>query len=167
MTEALFNTEDVIEVNDVTLSDLKDRAAAAPRGRFRLCLHHGPADPVQEMVIACGSGTYFRPHRHPAGKSESYHIIEGEMTVYLFDDNGQVVRRIRMGDKLSGKTFYYRLSAPLWHLPLATSNSLVYGETYCGPFLKDGDVEYASWSPTENSPDVSAYLTSLEAGAES
>ena len=163
MAEAIFNTESVIEVDSRTLSTLKDRARLAPRGRFRLCLHQSPADSVQEMIIVCQRRTYFRPHRQLLGKSKSYHVIEGQMTVYLFDEDGQVVRRIRMGNRESGKTFCYRLSDPMWHLPVATSEVLVYSEISCGPFLKDNDVAYAPWSPKEGSSEVSSYLDSLEA----
>lgn len=166
MSEALFNSDDIIEVNADTLAELKRRRDAAPRGRFRLCLHHDTQDPVQEMLIVCGRGTYFRPHRHPAGKSESVHVVEGTMTIYVFDDLGNVVRRVRLGDGNSGESFLYRLSASVWHLPLPTSETLVYHEVSCGPFSKDGGAEYAPWSPAENDPAVDSYLQTLETGTE-
>lgn len=161
MAEALFNTKDVIEVTAEDVAHLKARAMSAPRQRFRLCLHQRPEDGVQEMVIVCGAGTYFRPHRHPHGRSESCHIIEGTMTVYVFDDHGRVERRIEMGDANSGNTFFYRLCAQSWHLPLPTSETLVYHETYQGPFAPD-EVEYAPWSPEEDDPSLMQYLEALE-----
>ncbi len=149
MTEAIFSTEDIIEVSPATLIDLKRRAETSPRRRFRLCLHHSPADDLHEMVIVFCGDTYLRPHRHPKEKTESYHIIEGTMTVLFFDDAGNLFRRIEMGPFGSGKTVLYRINAPAWHMPVATSQFLVYHETFRGPHVKERDVEYAPWSPDE------------------
>lgn len=163
MTEAIFFSDDVIEVDASAIEDLLVRAGDSPRGRFRLCLHHSQQDPVQEMIIACRRGAYIRPHRHPHGKSESYHLIQGEMTVFIFDDAGKVVRRIEMGAD-SGKTFVYRLANNLWHLPVPRSEFVVYHEVYTGPFEKEADVQYAAWSPDEEDiSSVEQFLNQLDA----
>jgi len=162
MNEAIFNQDEIIDVGSPTLDDLKQRAQMSPRGRFRLCLHHDTSAAVQEMIIVCRRGTYVRPHRHPPGNTESYHVIEGEMTVYLFDDDGKVTRRIEMGQVGSGKSFLYRIACDVWHLPVPTSDVVVYHEVYSGPFDKEVDVCYASWSPDDSDPQVVAdYLDSL------
>ena len=117
MQEATFNQSDIVEVTSATVEELKAKAKAAPRGRYRLCLHRSTADQVQEMVIVAPRGTYFRPHRHPAGKTESYHVVEGSMTVFFFNDAGDVIRRIDMAAHGAGKTYLYRLSNRIWHIP--------------------------------------------------
>lgn len=163
MSEAVFSTDDVVEVTPETVEELKRRAAESPRRQSRLCLHQRAEDRVHDMINAYCRGAYARPHRHPEGKSESYHIIEGEMTVYFFDDAGNVTRQLRMGPPGSGSTFIYRLSASIWHLPVAESEAVVYHETFCGPFNKDTDVEYAEWSPREEDRDaVEAFLQQLK-----
>lgn len=161
MSEATFNQQDIIEVTCDIVADLKRKAKAAPRGRYRLCLHHTTEDQVQEMVIVAPKGTYFRPHRHPAGKSESYHVVEGTMGVFFFDDAGKVTKRIDMGAAGTGQTYLYRLSSRLWHIPVPTSDFVVYHEVYCGPFTTD-DVEFAPFSPPEEAKsDVVAFLAKL------
>ena len=70
MDEALFSRDEIVEVSADTLRALRQRAAQAPRGRYRLCMHRSVEDQIQEMVIVCPRGTYFRPHRHPEGKTE-------------------------------------------------------------------------------------------------
>ena len=161
--EPIFAEDDILEVDPATVERLKALAADSPRGRSRLCMHHSTDDPLQEMVIACHRGSYIRPHRHPEGKSESYHVIEGKMTVYFFDDEGRVVRRLRMGAAGTGTTFLYRLSAGRWHLPVAVSPTIVYHETFRGPFQKERDVEYAPWSPAEDDRDaVDVFMRGLE-----
>ena len=160
--EAEFNTEDIIEVNRATVARLVQLAAQAPRKRYRLCLHRSPDLVVNEMVIVGTRGTYIRPHRHPAGKDESYYVMEGEMVVFIFDNSGKVVRHVEMGEYKSGRTVLYRLSASIWHLPVPLTEWVVYHEVFTGPFEKDRDVEYAPWSPPETEvAAVSSYMDGL------
>lgn len=163
MPEAIFATDDILEVTPATVAKLKALAADSPRGQSRLCMHHTIEHPLHEMINVCRRRAYIRPHRHPEGKSESYHVIEGSMTVYFFDDDGRVVRRLRMGEPGSGATFLYRLAASRWHLPVADSPMVVYHETFVGPFRRDADVEYAPWSPAADDRDaVEAFMRDIE-----
>ena len=160
MSEAVFMGDDVVEINPERLAEVKQRAQESPRKRFRLCLHRGVEDTVHEMVIAFSKQTYIRPHRHPGCKTESYHIIEGEMTVLFFDDEGRVTRRIEMGEPRSGRTCLYRLSSSLWHMPAPRTDMVVFHETFLGTFDRDRDVEEAPWGPAEG--DAQAITDFLE-----
>ena len=91
--EAEFNSLDICEVSKDTVSKLKEKAASSPRGRYRLCLHHDTDRLINEMIIVGNKDTYIRPHRHPTGRDESYHVLEGEMIVFFFDDSGQVLKQ--------------------------------------------------------------------------
>ncbi len=164
MSEATFNTEPVVEVNGDSIAELKRLVEQSPRGRYRLCLHRSTDHPVQEMIIVCDRGTYFRPHRHPQVKGESLHVIEGDLTVYLFDDDGRVTRTIELGEPGSGKTFYYRQDGDIWHLHVPRTDRVVFHETRTGPFNRERDNEYAAWSPDESDPAaVAAFLKRIEA----
>lgn len=161
--DSIFNRQDVIEVGPESLEDLKSRARASPRSRSRLCLHRSVDEDVHEMVIVLCRATFIRPHRHPVGKAESYHVIDGGMDVFLFDDAGKVMRIIKMGAPSAGKTFLYRLMSNLWHMPVVRSEFVIYHETYQGPFRKDRDVEYAGWAPEESDVDgVKRFLKKID-----
>ncbi len=107
-----------MRVTAADLAAVRDRGTRSPRKRARLCTHPVPTDPLHEMLICLARGTYVRPHRH-AGKSESFHIIEGELDVLLFHDGGSIREVIRMGPYQSGKVFFYRLMEPCFHTVLA------------------------------------------------
>lgn len=159
--EAVFNSDDICVIDAGLIRKLKARACALPRKRFRFCLHDSNDHALQEMIIAAAYGSYIRPHRHPAGKSESYHVIEGTMTVYYFDDHGNKIRKVKLGGR---GPLIQRLSENLWHCPVPTSDWVVYHETYPGPFIKDIDVEYAPWAPEENNiPGVLKFFNQLRA----
>ena len=159
MIEAIFNTEQMISVDEGNLEYLKEQASKAPRKRFRLCLHHSTNARVNEMIIAFSRETYNRPHRHPIDKTESYHIISGEMKVFIFDDSGHVSSHIQLGERGSGHPFLFHMEGGIWHMPFPESEFVVTNKTFTGPFQRDIDVEFAPWSPEEkNDSEVQTFL---------
>jgi cupin fold WbuC family metalloprotein len=148
MKNVLHAAGDIEVVDWTALAELKRIAFAHPMRRSRLCLHHDAAALTQEMIIVAHRSTYIRPHRHPSHKSESYHIIEGEMDVRLFGDEGELQRVVRLS-VTRRESFLFRVSNGAWHQPVPVSEWIVYHEAYSGPFEKSVDVEYAPWAPAE------------------
>ena len=147
-----------------TVEWLKGVAAGARRRRARLCAHPDAADPLHEMLIALDASTYVRPHRHP-GKTESFHVVEGALTVMLFTDDGRVRETIRLGEYASRRPFFYRLAEPAYHTVVVESPMVVIHETTNGPFDRAA-TEYAAWSPAEEDAEVGRrYLGELAASA--
>lgn len=148
MSTTFFENQEIIEIDQPQLEELKRAAAGSPLKRARLCLHHSHDDKVQEMVIAFCRGSYNRPHRHQ-NKTESFHVIEGELLVVFFDDLGHVTRQLKLAahGKAAG-SFLYRLSSELWHTVIPLSDFVVIHETTTGPFIQ-GESEIAAWSPAE------------------
>ena len=105
------------------------------------------------MIIVFHKDTIITPHRHPLGRSESYHLIEGAMNVYFFDDEGNTKNAIRLEEQSKNKNFYYRLSSHTWHLPVPTTEFMIYHETITGPFLSEEDIEYPVWKNKFNTND--------------
>jgi cupin fold WbuC family metalloprotein len=140
---------------------LKAIAAANPRRRARLCTHPGTDDALHEMIIVHSRGNYVPPHRHP-GKSESFHVVEGELDVVVFAEDGAVKAHIRMGAPGSGKPFYYRLSEPWYHTVVPLSATVVFHEITNGPFRRE-DTVFAPWAPAETDDAVrcAAFVESL------
>jgi cupin fold WbuC family metalloprotein len=157
--EVLVATGGVVCLTAAEARAIGDRASRSQRRRARLCAHPQPSDPLHEMIIALARGTYIRPHRH-AGKSESFHIIEGELAVVLFEEAGAIRDVIRMGPYQSGRVFFYRLMEPLFHTVLVNSARVLFHETTNGPF-DPADTEFAPWSPAEDDPAAPDYLHAL------
>src|SRR5207247_7893851 len=80
--EVRYAIEAVITVDAEDVAQLKREAQRNPRRRVRLCAHGGIDDSLHEMLIVHANNTYVRPHRH-LGKSESFHVIEGDVEVVL------------------------------------------------------------------------------------
>src|SRR4051794_38519780 len=90
INEAAFGADEaIVRVARSEVEWLKGQVADTPRRRVRLCAHKSGADRLHEMLIVLDRATYVRPHRH-CDKSESFHVIEGALSVLLFEDDGRV-----------------------------------------------------------------------------
>lgn len=145
--EAFYWREEPVSIRQEHIETLKWLAKNTLRKRARICTHPDTTNPLHEMIILHARGAYVRPHRHP-GKSESFHVIEGEADIILFDEGGKVENVISMGEKGSGKAFFYRLNQATFHTLLIRSEVFIFHETTNGPF-QPGASEFAPWAPLE------------------
>lgn len=158
MAAVIYNTDPVAVVGGEMLARLKDEAVTAPLRRARFCLHHSPDDRLHEMLIVFCRDSLVRPHRH-TDKSESFHVVEGRLTVVLFDDDGKPIRRIPMAPPGQGLPFLYRVDGPIWHSLILESEYVSIHEVTNGPF-RAADGDFPAWAPEE--PDaLRRYMTGL------
>lgn len=149
INDEVFIAEDaIVRLGDAEIEFLKKQARISPRKRARICAHKTNDDALHEMVIVISADSYIHPHRH-VGKSESFHIVEGEVDVAVFDDTGKLSEVIQLGAPASGRCFYYRLSESAFHTLLIRSDYLIVHEVTNGPFDRDRTV-LATFAPTED-----------------
>lgn len=152
--EAEFNQLAAKSVGKIDIKNLKSMADKTTRKRYRICLHNSTDHPTQEMIICLKYFNYLRPHRHPSRVSESYHLIEGALDVYLFNEQGKVkeVFKLAAPDFINqeNRSTLYRLSTSIFHLVVPRTEWTIYHEVATGPFNKDVSVEYANFAPPED-----------------
>ena len=146
--ETLFAADGIVGISASDVGELKGRARQNRRKSIRLCAHQNVGDALHEMFIAHSKDTYIRPHKHQT-KSVSFHVIEGLADVVLFDDEGNIIRVVPMGDYPSGRQFFCRISDPCYYTQLVRSEFLVFHETIRGPY-EQTDTAWASWAPDQN-----------------
>jgi cupin fold WbuC family metalloprotein len=142
-----YNSDVVAEVGEDWYGKLKQSAYEADMKRARFCLHHDPSDPLHEMIIVFHRDTIVRPHRHHS-KTESFHLIFGELDIILFDSDGQAQRIVQLGERQSGKSQVYRLSGPVWHSVIVQTEFAAIHEVTNGPFRAEEN-DFAPWAPPE------------------
>ena len=162
--EVFIALDPIVKVGREELAFLKRQALENQRKRARICAHQTNEDSLHEMVIAISAASYIHPHKH-LGKSESFHIIEGEVDVVMFDDQGAIVDIIELGDAASQRNFYYRLSESAFHTLLIRTDFLVVHEVTNGPFLRDKTVLATFAPPEERVADAKAYVQQVAARA--
>ena len=156
--QVLVSHDEVTVIGAAEIERVKAMAAASPNGRARICAHPSDTDSLHEMVLVLHPGHYIRPHAHH-GKSESFHMIEGALSVVLFDDTGAVERVV---DLAADGAVFYRLTTPRFHTVLVDERRpAVFHETTNGPFERDKTV-YPEWAPEEsNAAAGAAYFAGL------
>ena len=158
--EVMCNDQAVCVIDEQLIDRLVAGLASAPRGRFRICLHRSTHEAVQEMVIACRTGSYSRPHRHPAAATSAA-ILRGRLRFFIFDDRGVITKSLVLGGG-GNATRIVRLSEGVWHMAIAVSDVAVFHEVNTGPFRPESSNEWAPWSPLEDdSLAIREYLNRL------
>jgi cupin fold WbuC family metalloprotein len=138
----------ISEVGAGEINILKAAVKASPRKRARINAHPDGEDALHEMIIAIDASSYIRPHKHP-GKSEAFHIVEGEVDIVVFKDDGEIDRIIRLAAPGSGRAFYYRMSKPFFHTLIIHSDVLIVHEITNGPFRPEGTL-FADFAPDDS-----------------
>ena len=138
---------EALALRSAHLDRLVESAGRSPLRRARYCFHEHHADPVHEMVIAFRRDSYVSPHRHRR-KTESFHVVRGELAVVFLDDAGELTGRLVLGAPGSDKPFFYRLNRMLWHTVIPLTDPVVIHETTSGPFIKE-ETDYAPFAPSE------------------
>src|SRR5262245_27404782 len=129
--EVLVALDDVVEIAGADVLALGRRTAESPRRRSRLCAHRDPEERLHEMFICLQQDTYVRPHKH-ARKVESFHIVQGEVDVLIFNEEGLIQQVLSLGEFRSQKPFYYRLTVPAFHSVLPRTPLVFFHETTNG-----------------------------------
>jgi cupin fold WbuC family metalloprotein len=150
-------TGPIVTLSGKSTQQVTAALAQSTKGRARICAHPGADDRVHEMIIVLACGSYIQPHRHH-DKSESFHIIEGELDIVVFDEGGNVTQTIPMGPYGGERAFFYRMNASLFHTVIVRTPHVIFHETTTGPF-RTGDAEFAPWAPKpDDAAAVAAFL---------
>jgi cupin fold WbuC family metalloprotein len=128
----------ITTLSDSDIEGLLARALDSKMLRARICLHKSELDAQQFMLICLLKGSQVGAHRHPVGKSEAYILLNGELQVDFFDDQGALIGQEKL-DSISRCLF---IPGGTFHEPKSLTNSSMYFEVYPGPFEKTVDVEY-------------------------
>lgn len=158
--EVLYPLGSEVDINSQTVAELIERAKKNPRRRIRICAHSNPAASLHEMIIVSPGGIYVRPHRHP-GKTESYHVIEGTISITLFDSRGEIKKIFELSAADREKSLFVRLDDSHFHMIEILSEFAVYHETTQGPFDRNA-TEFASWAPVEKDTALNAFLKKVQ-----
>jgi cupin fold WbuC family metalloprotein len=159
--DVFYATDAITTVGPEEIAFLKSRAGANRNRRSRICLHRTPEERLHSMLIVQQGGGYLRPHLH-VGKCESFHVIEGAVSVVIFDDDGEITSALELGTREDGRTFFYRMPAGVWHGFLVRTDWLVFHEASEGPFDASRTL-FPQWAPDGADAEESRrFLATLE-----
>lgn len=145
LTASYFATDATSFVDREDIEDVK-RLAVAESGPARYSLHASPVSSLHSMVILQPFGTYAQPRKHLT-KAKLFHIVDGEMVVVIFEDNGTV----RAAHHLAAdKILVVHVEPDCYHTNLALTPQVVYHEVITGPFERgSADRVFAAFAPPD------------------
>jgi cupin fold WbuC family metalloprotein len=88
-------------------------------------------------------------------------ILEGDVDVVLFYDDGAIREVIQMGAPGSGKVFYQRLSDPIFHTLIIRSDFLVFHEITTGPFMRE-KTTFPDWAPEKEGLESKQFIDQID-----
>lgn len=148
-----------VQVDQKTISQLKETFNKSNEISIRLCLHKNPQCLSHEMIVLIRSGEYYRPHKH-LSKMDTMLIIEGELAVFTFDNDGGIIDYCRL---MPGLSIIYKTAMNVYHAAYPISNTAIYFESREGPFTEAGDSVFAPWSPQpEDTKGINQYHNRLK-----
>ena len=147
LSEGVFVLDNQYSILSDDLVDfLKKDCLNNRKKRSRINFHRSSDSQVHEMMIAMHKATEIAVHAHQ-NKSESFHLIEGDICVVLFkEDTYEELERIYLSSKKSPK--YYRMNSDIYHLVIPISEITIIHETTQGPFEANSSL-IPSWSLSE------------------
>ena len=130
-----FAVKNNVSININTIQELKSLSQRLGKKDIRICLHSDRNSDLHNMINLIYKKEEDIPHKHIL-KSESYHIIEGRMTITTYDEYGVVIDKCLLN---SNKTFLYRVCKDTFHTAIPDTEYVIVHETRPGPFLGEGD----------------------------
>ena len=150
---SFFCTINPVLVDEKIISELKEVSKFHNNANVRICLHSSPDAEQHDMIILEKKDSYYRPHKHNQ-VGETFHMIEGEMGVFSFDDNGNVYDSVFLK-----RSYVYRIAKGSYHAILPISDYVIYHENRKGPFLGNNDSIFPAWSPSkENMNEIKSFI---------
>jgi cupin fold WbuC family metalloprotein len=146
LTTSLYATAGSSFVDSGDVAELK-RISAIDGQSSRYNLHASPASSLHSMVILQPFGAYRKPKKH-LGKPKIYHIVDGEMVVVIFEEDGSVRAAHHLA---SDKVLVIHVEADCYHTNMALTPQAVYHEVTVGPFERaSADRVFASFAPDDS-----------------
>lgn len=156
---AFFCQTKPIRVDGELIERLKIVFKKVEPRNVRLCLHENSNANFHDMIILERKSRHYRPHRHNE-KGESFHIMEGRLGVFTFDNNGLIIDSCILSDD---NIKIYKVKPNMFHAVLPITDFVIYHETKPGPFMGNMDSIYPDWEPNVNNQDeIDSYLNTLK-----
>jgi cupin fold WbuC family metalloprotein len=153
-------TGQVILISRDLVRQAVEGSRSSPRRRIILPLHKSNENTLHRMLNAGQPGTYVRPHWHrDPPKDESLVLIQGEICIFLFEEDGRIRQAIRL--KAGSNEFGIDIGAGIMHTFVVLEPDTVVYETKPGPYVQATDKSFASWAPPEGSAQAAEYLATL------
>ena len=159
-------TGDVFALDAAAIARGTEAARASPRRRIMLRVNRSGTEGVQRLVNFLQSGSYIRPHRHPAPECvENVTVLQGAVVFLIFDPHGALKSSHRL---IAGRpdACMVDVEQGVWHTLVPLVDDTVVLEIKRGPYDSATDKQFATWAPAEGTPEAEAWVREMALGEE-
>jgi cupin fold WbuC family metalloprotein len=154
-----MNTEKIPDLSSDEIVQYFSVAKSSERRRSPKILHK-QGDYHNRVFNFILADSYMHPHLHPSEeKVEKMYLLEGSFALITFDDDGEVTNTYVLA---KGTRESIDVPAFTWHTYVMLTKEVIVFETMEGVYNPSTWKKMASWAPSENTPDASAYLEMLK-----
>jgi cupin fold WbuC family metalloprotein len=147
LSESVYSAKGpVVQISRSEVKFLQDVAANSSARKARALLHGSPDKDLHEMLIVHSFGQYIQPHIN-LNSAKSFVVLDGEMAVVLFENEGEISEFVQLGRSSSGLDFLLRLDNSVFHTVVPISATVTFLETVRGPHT---ETHYAPFAPAPN-----------------
>lgn len=140
---SFFTAQCPAVIGEELYQEMRELNRHSPQRNIRVCLHSGADARHHDMIILQPKHAYIRPHHHP-DKSETIHIIEGELGIIRFGAQGDII-----GSQRLIRSEILRIEDSGFYFLLPLSQATIYHESKPGPWDPTTDSVYPDWAPLE------------------
>ena len=112
-----------------------------------MCFHQNIDVALHDIIIEYDQNTYIPPNKH-IGKSETLCILQGEIEIYFFTDNGECFKVIKLSAENINIPFLVRVPPNTWHgINVVSDLPCIIKETISGPY-DHNSLQWATFAPS-------------------
>ena len=154
-----MSTEKLPSLTSIEIENYFLEAKQSERKRFPKILHE-QGDYHNRVFNFILENSYMHPHLHPGKeKIEKMYVLDGSFALITFDDDGEFTNTYVLA---KGGRETINVPAFTWHTYVMLTKKVIVFETMEGVYNPSTWKEMATWAPSENTPDATAYLEILK-----
>ena len=154
-----MSTEKLPSLTSIEIENYFLEAKQSERQRFPKILHE-QGDYHNRVFNFILENSYMHPHLHPGKeKIEKMYVLDGSFALITFDDDGKFTNTYVLA---KGGRETINVPAFTWHTYVMLTKKVIVFETMEGVYNPSTWKEMATWAPSENTPDATAYLEILK-----
>ena len=147
LSETVYSSQGpLVRISSSEIDFLQDAAENSPSRKARMLLHGSPDNDLHEMLIVHSFGQYIQPHIN-LDSAKSFLVLDGEMVVALFNNEGAISNYVKLGASKSASAFFLRLEDPVFQTVVPVTTTVTFLETVKGPHTQ---THYAPFAPLPN-----------------
>ena len=152
-TRSFYLKNPYIKVGKNFINFLKNYSKKNNDCDVRICVHENPNSIHHDMLLYQKKGNFYAPHKH-THCGDTYHVIEGRLACFLFDNSGKILYSciVKKNEIFKTPKKVYHVTSPI--------TDVIYHESKTGKFNPNTNSIFPRWAP-KNKKEIEKFKSKL------